>query len=173
VKLKIRPMLREDKPALMEILHNTPEFSRQEVAVAEEVIDSYLYKPDSYNTFVAELGESVAGYICYGRTPLTESTWDIYWLAVSPDRRRQGVGGELTAFAEERIEENGGRLIIIETSSKPEYEKTWRFYLGHGYEVVGRIPDFYAPNDDKIILHKRIKQKPDSASQQVKERDFG
>ena len=164
MKLKIRPMLREDKPALMEILHNTSEFTPQEVTVAEEVIDSYLYNPDSYNTFVAEFGKSVAGYICYGHTPLTESTWDIYWLAVSPDKQGQGVGSALTAFAEEQIGENGGRLIIIETSSKPEYEKTRHFYLDHGYEIIGRIPDFYAPNDDKIILNKRIKQKPDSAS---------
>lgn len=159
MKVDIRPMLREDKPALMAILRNTPEFTPQEVAVAEEVIGSYLHDPDSYNIFVAEVGESVAGYICYGHTPLTEGTWDIYWLAVSPDKREQGMGGALTAFAEERIGENGGRLIIVETSSKPEYEKTRRFYIDSGYEVIGRIPDFYTPGDDKIILQKRIKRR--------------
>jgi ribosomal protein S18 acetylase RimI-like enzyme len=163
VKVDIRPMLREDKPALMAILRNTPEFTPQEVAVAEEVIGSYLHDPDIYNIFVAEAGESVAGYICCGQTPLTEGTWDIYWLAVSPDKREQGMGGALTAFAEKRIEEKGGRLIIIETSSKPAYEKTHRFYLDHGYDVIGRIPDFYAPGDDKITLYKRIKRKSDYA----------
>jgi ribosomal protein S18 acetylase RimI-like enzyme len=162
VALNIRPMLKTDKPALMEMLRNTPEFTSKEVVVAEEVIDSYLNDPDNYNIFIAEVDKSVAGYICYGHTPLTESTWDIYWLAVSPDKRGQGVGSALTAFAEERIGKDGGRLVIIETSAKPGYEKTRRFYLRHGYEIICRIPDFYAPSDDKIILQKRIRQKPDS-----------
>jgi ribosomal protein S18 acetylase RimI-like enzyme len=153
-------MLREDKPALMEILRNTPEFTSQEIAVAEEVIDSYLHKPDSYNIFVAEVDKSIAGYICYGHNPLTEGTWDIYWLAVSPDKRGQGMGSALTAFAEERIIKDNGRLIIIETSAKSGYEKTRRFYLNNGYEIICRIPDFYALNDDKIILQKRVSREP-------------
>jgi len=156
VKPNIRPMLAADRPALMEILRNTSEFTPQEVTVAEEVIDSYLYNPDNYTIFVAEVDKSVAGYICYGHTPLTEGTWDIYWLAVAPGKRGQGMGGALTAFAEERIGESGGRLIIIETSSKPAYEKTRHFYLNRGYEIICRIPDFYAPNDDKIILQKTL-----------------
>lgn len=160
MKINIRPMLGEDKPALMAMLRNTPEFTPQEVAVAEEVIDSYLYNPDSYNTLVAEINKGVAGYICYGRTPLTESTWDIYWLAVSADKRGLGVGSALTAFAEKQIGDSGGRLIIIETSSKPSYEKTRHFYIDHGYEVVCQIPDFYSPGDDKIILQKRIGHSP-------------
>ena len=153
-------MLKTDKPALMEILRNTLEFKLSEVSVAEEVIDSYLHDPDSYNIFIAEVSKSIAGYICYGHTPLTESTWDIYWLVVSPDKRGQGVGSALTAFAEGRIMKDKGRLIIIETSAKPGYEKTRRFYLGYGYETICRIPNFYAPGDDKVILQKRVNQKP-------------
>lgn len=157
-------MVKEDKPALMEILQNTLEFKPSEVSVAEEVIDSYLYDPHSYNIFIAEVNKSIAGYICYGLTPLTESTWDIYWLVVSPDKRGQGVGGALTAFAEEQIKKDGGRLVVIETSAKPGYEKTRHFYLSHGYEIICRIPDFYAPGDDKIILQKHISQSPGSVN---------
>ena len=42
--VKIRPMDNEDRPFLVEILQNTPEFKLSEVVVAEEVIDSYLQK---------------------------------------------------------------------------------------------------------------------------------
>jgi GNAT superfamily N-acetyltransferase len=149
-------MVKEDKPALMEILRTTPEFKPSEVVVAEEVIDSYLHAPDSYNVLVAEEDAAIVGYICYGLTPLTESTWDIYWLVISLNKRGQGVGGALTAFAEEQIKNDGGRLIVIETSAKPGYEKTRHFYLRHGYEIICQIPDFYAPGDDKIILQKRL-----------------
>jgi len=142
----------------MKILQNTPEFKPSEVVVAEEVIDSYLRDPhrSGYHVFVAEADSAVVGYICYGPTPLTEGTWDIYWIAVSAEKQGRGIGGALMAHAEDKIREAQGRLIVIETSSKPEYEKTRRFHLGRGYEVIGCIPDFYAPGDDKLILQKRL-----------------
>jgi ribosomal protein S18 acetylase RimI-like enzyme len=148
----------EDKPALMQILRHTPEFKPYEVEVAEEVIDSYLHDPESsgYHALVADSGSEVAGYICYGQTPCTTGTWDIYWVAVAGDKRGQGIGSALTKTAEDAIGKAQGRLILIETSSSTVYENTRRFYLGQGYELVARIPDFYAPGDDLLIMQKRL-----------------
>ena len=142
----------------MKILRQTPEFEPSEVAVAEEVIDNYLRDPkgSGYYTLIAEADSVIAGYICYGPTPLTQGTWDIYWMAVASEKQGKGIGSALMAFAEEQIKKAQGRLAIIETSSKPEYEKTRRFHLGQGYEVICRIPDFYVPGDDKLILRKRL-----------------
>ena len=156
--IKIRHMMKGDKPALMKILLNTPEFKPCEVVVAEEVINSYLHNPSQsgYHTLVAEVDSTIAGYICYGPTPLTEGTWDIYWMAVAPGKQGQGIGSSLMMFAENQIRKARGRLALIETSSKPEYEKTQRFHRRHGYEIICRIPDFYAPTDDKLILQKRL-----------------
>jgi ribosomal protein S18 acetylase RimI-like enzyme len=151
-------MQRRDKPSLMALLQSTPEFKPAEVVVAEEVIDSYLHDPQGsgYNVLVS--GDSaINGYICYGLAPLTAGTWDIYWIAVSPPEKGRGLGGALLAYAEERIKEAGGRLIIIETSSLAGYERTRRFYQKHAYETVARITDFYAPGDDKVILQKRLR----------------
>jgi ribosomal protein S18 acetylase RimI-like enzyme len=152
-------MLKKDKPALMKILGNTPEFKPSEVVVAEEVIDSYLKDPQysGYYTLVAENDTGITGYICYGPTPLTDGTWDIYWAAVDREKRGQGIGSALWKAAEEAIRKAQGRLAIIETSSLPAYEKTRRFHFSQGYEVIGCIPDFYAPGDDKLILQKRLK----------------
>jgi len=143
----------------MKILRDTPEFKPAEVVVAEEVIDSYLRDPDGsgYHAFVAELDSAIGGYICYGPTPLTKGTWDIYWMAVSVEKRDRGMGGALLSYAEDRIREARGRLLVIETSSQAGYEKTRRFYLSHGHQVIGRLPDFYAPGDDKLILQKRLR----------------
>jgi ribosomal protein S18 acetylase RimI-like enzyme len=147
-----------DKPALMQILRNTPEFKPYEVAVAEEVIDGYLQDPKGtgYYALVADSDSKVAGYVCYGQTPCTIGTWDIYWIAVSREIRGQGIGGDLTKAAETDIKKNKGRLIMIETSSQPLYENTRRFYLGQKYELIARIPDFYAPGDDLLIMQKRL-----------------
>lgn len=143
----------------MEILRNTPEFKPFEVVVAEEVIDGYLIDPanSGYSALVAEDGSAIVGYICYGPTPLTDGTWDIYWQAVTQEKRGQGIGSTLMKAAEEEIRKAKGRLAFIETSSAPAYEKTRRFHLNQGYEIIACIPDFYSPGDDKIILQKRLR----------------
>jgi D-alanine-D-alanine ligase len=155
---RVRNMNAADKPALMSILYDTPEFKPFEVTVAEEVIDSYLKNPagSGYNILVAENDTGVTGYICYGPTPCTMNTWDIYWQAVARQKRGYGIGSALTRIAEANIEQTGGRLIMIETSSALLYKNTRRFHINRGYEIIARIPDFYAPGDDKIILQKRI-----------------
>ena len=169
-KLKIRPLVKGDKQAIMQILRDTPEFKPAEVVVAEEVLDNYLQDPSGsgYYTFVAELTNVIArgkapkqsrsdivGYICYGPTPLTEGTWDIYWIAVDSKEKGKGIGSALLTFAENRIKEAGGRLILIETSSRPEYKGTINFYRFHGYELVSKILDFYTSGDDKLTFQKR------------------
>jgi len=156
--VKIRPMVNSDKPEVMKILHTTPEFNTADVNVAEELIDSYLNYGTNYGYYilVAEVDKIPTGYICYGRTPLTVGTWDIYWIAVSTNKQRRGVGRTLLTSAESIIKNNHGRLILIETSSKPEYGKTRLFYKNQGYEVISRIPDFYALGDDRLIFYKSL-----------------
>jgi GNAT superfamily N-acetyltransferase len=155
----VRPMTPKDKPAVIRILRSITEFKPVEVDIAEEVIDSYLGDSirSGYHIFVAEDESSIAGYICYGPTPMTEGTWDIYWLAVTPDKQSLGIGKALLNFAEDNMKRTKGRLSIIETSSKPEYEATRRFYQSQGYEMACRLADFYTPGDDKLVFQKRLR----------------
>ena len=129
------------------------------MTVAEELIDCYLENPfnSGYHILVAEVSSTVAGYICYGPAPLTEGTWDIYWVAVAREKQGQGIGGALMKSAEKEIVKAKGRLSIIETSSTPAYEKTRHFHISQGYEIIACIPDFYVPGDDKLILQKRLR----------------
>ena len=155
--LRVRLMTEADKPAIMNILKQTPEFKPHEIPVAEEVIDAYLKNggASGYNVLVAEGNPAVTGYICYGPTPCTEGTWDFYWEAVDRKLRGRGIGSALSRAAEAEVRKARGRLIMIETSSTPLYEKTRRFHLGRGYEIVARIADFYTTGDDKIIMAKK------------------
>ncbi|HWR70233.1 MAG TPA: N-acetyltransferase, partial [Dehalococcoidia bacterium] len=77
MKTSIRSMVAKDKPTIMDILRTIREFTPEEVAVAEELIDAYLEAPSTsgYLVFVAEIGSVLTGYVCYGPTPLTKGTW--------------------------------------------------------------------------------------------------
>jgi len=159
VAVNIRKMTKRDKSPLMSILRDTPEFTPPELIVAEEIIDCYLQEPvtSGYFIIVATEARALAGYLCYGPTPLTEGTWDLYWAAVARNIRGKGIGKALWEAAEADINGKGGRLAVIETSSKPNYEKTRHFHQARGYENVGRIADFYSPGDDMLIYVKRLR----------------
>ncbi|MBM3172143.1 MAG: GNAT family N-acetyltransferase [Chloroflexi bacterium] len=156
--LRLRPMTPADKPAIMQVLKGTPEFTPAEVTIAEEVIDTYLGDPkgSGYYVLVAEIDSSLAGYICYGPVPMTQDTWDIYWIAVLPESQRLGIGKSLLSSAEERIRKARGRMALIETSSTKQYEKARQFYRSQGYELASIIDDFYSPGDDGKIFKKLL-----------------
>jgi len=81
----------------------------------------------------------------------------LYWEAVTREKQGLGIGSALIKAAEDKIRKAKGRLALIETSSTPAYEKTLRFFKGLDYELIARIPDFYSPGDDKLILQKILK----------------
>jgi GNAT superfamily N-acetyltransferase len=157
--VKIRPLKKKDKPSLMAILKNTPEFTPEEVVIAEEVIDGSLDNPQASGYFSmaaeSETGELI-GFISYGQIPLTQSAWDIYWLAVKHEFQGHGTGATLLKAAEERIAQAGGKMTFIETSGKAQYDKTRRFYIANNYVEICNIPDFYAPGDGKILYQKKL-----------------
>ena len=154
----IHPLTVKEKSAVMRILQDTPEFLPPEVIIAEELIDAFLEDTETsgYYIYIAEIDGEIAGYICYGNTPLTEATWDIYWVAVAHDKQGSGVGRILMKHAEDDIKKMHGKLIMVETSGKPEYNKTRRFYDTLNYQRVCQIPDYYAPGDDLVLFSKRL-----------------
>lgn len=151
----IRPRDRQD---IEQILIETGVFKEFEVDVALELVDAYYEAPDQDYTALGAFtrGGKLVGYVCYGPTPMTEGTWDLYWIAVSPEVQGNGVGTRLLQEVERRLALQGARLVIIETSSQPMYAPTCAFYERHHYDLIARVPDFYAPGDDRLIFVKRI-----------------
>jgi len=140
------------------LLRGTGFFREEEILVALEVFDDALHPhgTSAYQSFVLAEGDAVLGWICWGATPGTRGTYDIYWLAVENHHHKMGYGSLLLHFAEENIREAGGHLICIETSGSNQYRPTCQFYLRRGYRKTARINNFYAPGDAKVIYTKEI-----------------
>lgn len=158
----IRSMKKSDRESVMEILSNTNMFTQEEINIAEELVDIYLKQPEQkdYKIIVIENDQKqVVGYLCYGPTPLTIGTFDLYWMAIKPLEQNQGFGKKLVRWLEENIKGENGRLIIIETSSQSKYEPTRQFYLRLGYNETARIADFYKQGDDRVIYVKYFDRK--------------
>ncbi len=155
----IRDLIQADRDPINRILVETLMFTNDEVAVALELTDEVIFNKEQkdYIVHVAEIEGHVAGYICYGPTPVTQSTYDIYWIAVAPHMQQKGVGKKLLDFVENEVASKKGRLIIIETSSQHKYEPTRNFYSRNHYVIEAKIKDFYSENDDRLIYIKRLK----------------
>jgi len=158
----LRPMVSTDREPVLKLIRATGFFAPDEVKVAEELVDVYLNKPGQRDYFIVVIENDqgrVAGYLTYGPTPLTEGTWDLYWIAVSPNEQNKGYGQKLVLWLEDEVRRQRGRLILIETSSQPKYQPTRKFYEKLGYIEIARVPDFYRPGDDRVIFGKYFRQK--------------
>ena len=159
---RIGAMSPADRPRIAEILRGTGLFREKEVAVALELFDGVfgigaLALGLDYEFLGAYDASGVLlGYANYGPTPQTDRTWDLYWIAVARDAQGLGVGSALLAEVESQLVSSGARLLLIETSSRTEYESTREFYTARGYAEQARIRDFYAPEDDRVMLTKNL-----------------
>jgi ribosomal protein S18 acetylase RimI-like enzyme len=154
----VLPALEQERPALEGILRRCGVFRDEEVAVALEVLDVYFHRhgQQDYQVYTARREGAVAGYVCFGRNTMTDRTFELYWIAVDPAQHRHGVGRALMGLAEREIARQDGRLISVETSSRPAYLATRTFYRGLGYRQAAIVADYYAVGDSKVILTKQV-----------------
>jgi ribosomal protein S18 acetylase RimI-like enzyme len=170
-----------------EILRSTGNFRDDEISVALELFDEALFGSDYsvVGAFQRETGDgrretlpagsallavpspvfrlpspALIGFAIYGPTMATDRTYDLYWIAVDRAAHGSGCGSVLLNEVERRLEALHARMLVVETSSRSDYTATRGFYLKRGYVEAARVREFYAPEDDRIILTKRLAGSP-------------
>ena len=165
--MKIRSVQASDRARIHDILTAVARFTEEEIRWAMDLVDKSIDDPDNgdYTVYVLDTPDSgpnrmVQGYVCYGPTPRTEGVFDLYWIAVDPRQQGQGIGQLLLKFVENEVRRQDGRMLLIETRSRPSFAPTLRFYQRSGYDEITRIKDFYRIEDDKIVMCKKLGQQP-------------
>ena len=154
----LRNLKPKDCPLLERLLSKVTEFSQEDDALAMELIRTALGHPEQkdYDFFIAvDENDCPVGYACFGPTPLTQGTFDLYWIAVDPAFSGHGVGTALLKAVEEKIKGLNGRMMIIETSSGQAYQLTNQFYLKNGYHQAETIRDFFRDGEDRVTYIKK------------------
>ena len=134
-------------------------FSEGEIATVDELWDEYILhgtQASGYYFLVYKDEETVLGFACYGPHPLTESSYDLYWIVTDKHAKGRGVGKALMAEVEKEVVSLGGSLLLAETSGKELYKPTRGFYKRRGYLKEAVIKDFYAPGDDLVMYTKKL-----------------
>ncbi len=153
----IRTLQCSDRQPLINLLSYDAPFTSDEVEVAVELIDAALEDPQGdYRVLVGILEEHLVGYICFGPTPMTEATWDLYWVVTHSKARGKGVGRALVERMEAFLRQLGAQHVRVETSQSEGYGAAHRFYEHMHYPVVARFADFYKPGDDLLSMYKKL-----------------
>jgi len=151
----LRSLNAADRGRIEEITRAAGLFREDEIPVALEVFDGAAAGSPDYIALGAEQDGRLAGWICWGPTPCTLGTYDLYWMAVDPALQRGGIGTALLHGMERRLL-GVARLIVVETAGRADYRGTRAFYQARGYAVAATIPDFYAAGDAQVIYVKSL-----------------
>ena len=156
----IREFCLDDRSAIDDMLKACGVFTHEEIEAALQILDEWVpcELDENYSVFVREGEGCVQGYACISKTPLTASSWHLYWICVHPKYQGTGVAQALISHVEAFIGSRSGERLALETSGLPKYERTRRFYQAVGFQQVGRIKDFYKSGDDCLMFCKELER---------------
>ncbi|WP_285713101.1 GNAT family N-acetyltransferase [Erythrobacter oryzae] len=151
--IAIRPLARGDLPCVAHLVDANAMFPSEMLA---DMTAGYFAGDPSQRWIVAGRGGAVEGVAYTVPEPLTEGTWNTLCICVDPAAHGQGIGAALMRHIEDELRKQGARVLLVETSGTPAFERTRGFYDMLGYEREARIRDYYSAGDDKIVFRKAL-----------------
>jgi GNAT superfamily N-acetyltransferase len=156
----IRLTTLDDVEPLVELTEATGFFKPLEIETLREVFDDYFEGIAAEADVCATLERDgvLLGFTYFGPAPMTDGSWDLWWLVVRKNHQGRGLGRELLRYSEREVKAAGGRILWVETSSLPLYESTRQFYVRNGYEREAVLRDYYVVGDDLVTFRKVLSE---------------
>lgn len=162
-KVIITPVHPGERAALLNLAVRTGLFAPDEAeALLGGVLDSLAASelPAGHAVVVCRDSSDGAaiGWSYFAPDAYADKVWNVWWIGVNPDHHGGGAGQAILAHIEREARASGARVIVIETSDQPHLARARTFYRKFGYVERGRIPDFYADGDAKVIFSRSLAQ---------------
>jgi ribosomal protein S18 acetylase RimI-like enzyme len=149
----IRPLHPADLPAIKAVIDAVALFPSN---MLDDMTRDYLALPDAPDIWLTVDMAGPIGVAYLAPERMAEGTWNLYLIAIDPGQQGRGHGTATLRHVETMLAAQGQRILLVETSGLPEYAATRAFYRGNGYDAEGRIRDFYAAGEDKVIFRKAL-----------------
>lgn len=151
----IRSITQEDSSIVIELAVTSGLFPADETEVLHKMMADYFGgNVDNGHNCVIDEEDEPLGVAYYAPALAADRTWYLTMIAVRRDSQGMGRGRALMQYVENILTESGQRVLLVETSGLPIFERTRQFYVKCGYEQEARIRDFYAHGDDMIVFRK-------------------
>jgi len=150
-----------DRLAVLAVVKATGFFSGEEESIAVELVEEALARgpASGYEFLFADASDQpgkILGYTCYGPIPGTQSSFDLYWIAVTPTGQGNGLGRRLLLATEDAARHRGATQIYADTSGQEKYSPTRAFYMRMGYHAEAVLRNYFGPGDDKVLFSKAL-----------------
>lgn len=153
----IRLTIPSDTNALLALAEATGLFEANQIEELSQMLNQHFSsETDSQDLWFTDDDNEPIGVAYVAPERMTEGTWNLYLIAIHPDRQRQGRGVALIRHVEQMLAERGERMLLVETSGLEDFEYVRAFYRKIGYDEEARIREFYKAGDDKIIFRKTL-----------------
>ena len=154
----IRPAQVSDTPGLVSLASSSGLFQEADEPAIRAMLDQYHSEKihHAHQILTFERAGAIVGMAYFAPKEFADRVWELLMIAVDATHHRQGIGSELLLAVESHLRSQGGRLLLIETSSKSSFERTREFYRKHGYANVAHIPDYFTDGDGKASFLKRL-----------------
>jgi ribosomal protein S18 acetylase RimI-like enzyme len=150
-------------------------FKDIELEIMKETLEEWENRSDSPSTLI-ELSASgrISGFAYYSPVHGTEFTFDVKWLVVDKQSRKQGIGRQLLERIEtEILKIKRNAILTAETSTRKETVAGDGFYSSIGFSLIGHIPDFYGAGDDFLMYAKHLRPPEEAAEKSGEDGDSG
>jgi ribosomal protein S18 acetylase RimI-like enzyme len=153
----IRQITHHDSAAVIALAVSSGLFPAGETEIVENMLTDYFGANinNGHVCFIDEEDEPFGVAYC-APALAADRTWDLTMIAITRNAQGHGHGTALLQHVENTLQTSGQRLLLIETSGLPEFERSRTFYTKCGYQEEARIRDFYAAGDDKIVFRKTL-----------------
>ncbi|WP_420635294.1 ribosomal protein S18-alanine N-acetyltransferase [Candidatus Palauibacter sp.] len=145
--LRIRPLVKADLPEV-----TTIEEACFATPWSEQTFRNLLRRPNACLLSALDENERVVGYAAVWFAGRAGELGD---LAVASAARRRGIGTRLVEAVLSEARLRGARQIILDVREGNRSAQS--LYRGHGFDIVGRRPRYYAgPTEDALIMRRLL-----------------
>lgn len=153
----IRSITQDDAAAVVDLAVASGLFEEADAGIVRKMMTDYFGGGEGEgHACIVDADDEPMGVAYYEPALATDGTWYLTMIGVRRGDQGQGRGAALLRHVEERLRADDQRLLLVETSGLPAFDRTRAFYRKCGYEQEARVRDYYEPGDDMVLFRKSL-----------------
>ena len=149
----------QHRAQLLAIIEANGQFDADGLAYVASTLDAYLANSQEAIWLTALTNAAPVGVAYCAPEPVTDGTWNLLMLWLQDGFEGKGFAQALVAEIENELRARNARLLLVETSQLPDFERARKFYKNYGFQLEAEVKDFFAAGDNKLIYTKALARK--------------
>ncbi|HEY0815830.1 MAG TPA: GNAT family N-acetyltransferase [Pseudonocardia sp.] len=154
----IRPATPDDTQAIVDLTVDAELFTTEEAVIVTQMLADHFGPKagDGQVCVVDDVENRLVALAYYEPHVATDRTWELVMIGVHREQHRRGRGAALLHHVEDDLRSREQRLLLVETSALPAFDRARAFYRARGYDEEARVRDYFQDGDDMVLFRKKL-----------------